>query len=98
VIRCISKNDFEVNDKTEFVKCPAIELSLCYPGILLMHTVLTPKARIKDKLNITYGLTEWGFPLVLSVRNILLALGNCKKVYRISKTKKYSMHFQNKHP
>lgn len=64
--------------------------------VFTMHTVLTPKARIKNKLNITYGLTEWGLPLILSVRNILLALGvcNCSRF----KIKKYSMHFQNNHP
>jgi hypothetical protein len=62
-----------------------------------MHTVLTLKGRIKNKLNITYCPTEWGLPLILSVRNILLALGVCMKICSLSKIMKYSMHFHNNH-
>lgn len=47
-----------------------------------MQTVVTPKTRI----NTTYDLIEWGFLRILSVRNILLALGVCKTMFSLFKS------------
>lgn len=62
----------------QFVTYPAIELPLYYHGIF--HNAVQTKVKYT-----TYDLTEWGFPLILSVRNILLALGAYKNMCNVFK-------------